>query len=66
MHIPNEITEDYLDHICETLKCELETMLDNSGGDEVDYDRVQQTLRHIGALVDVLYVCEKFEPPTVK
>ena len=50
---PVVIDEAYLDHICSSLKDDLQTLLDN-GGDDGDYDNVVSALKHIGAVADAL------------
>jgi len=50
---PDQIDEDYIENICEDLRCALINVLDNPG-EQDEYDRAVDEMRHIGATLDAM------------
>jgi hypothetical protein len=50
---PEEITEDYIENVCDDLRCALINVLDNDGAEE-EYDSAIDELRHIDAMLDAM------------
>lgn len=53
VNYPDEISADYIEHICEELRWKLIDVL-NGGGDENEYDSASDIIRHISAMLDAI------------
>lgn len=45
-----EIDEEYIENVCDDLRCQLINLLNNKGED--DYDNASQVIGHIGCMID--------------
>ncbi len=46
----DEIDEDYIENVCDDLRCQLINLLNNKGQD--DYDNASEVIGHIGDMID--------------
>jgi hypothetical protein len=51
MYAPDEITEDYIENICDDLKCALTNVLE---GDAEEADKADEIIGHLEGLADEL------------
>ena len=53
---PDEITEDYIEHVCDSLKCEIINILENDDEEfkQEAYDNASLWLDHIRQMMDDL------------
>ena len=52
---PDEVTEDYIELVCDDLRDKLNNVLNNHG-DLESYDEACQQLNHIGAMLDDIFI----------
>ena len=49
-----EIDEDYIDNICEDLRCYMVNVLDNPGDNDLEYETASKHINHISSALDLI------------